>query len=358
MSIRTAHADSYCGLSTVHEEIATSIHQALRRDGNELVARPELVDELAAQACHVFDDVTAAVVTRAPLDAVPAGGASPAPVADGADRAQWGIDWAHSLRAGTTLFEVMLPIVLRELAPPNDAAATRISVVLHQAVLARVVRGSLVHMTFLTDHILTSRQDERRRMARELHDRVLHGMGLALQGIDLHRYHAEASPVLARAKLDKAVDLLRQVVHTVQYFSSELRRSVGEGGLERALRSYLEAHAEPSVHVVFRTRGDLSALPAAISEEVYLVTREAARNALRHAMPSRLAVTVEVTDRAVCASVTDDGRGFATGSVQAGGGLSSMRERVLLLRGQLSLSSAPGNGTRVDVRVPLGEPGL
>ncbi|MBT2489834.1 hypothetical protein J7E96_15185 [Streptomyces sp. ISL-96] len=356
MPICTAQPDSYRDLSTVHEEIVTSIRQALRRDGNELATRPECVDELAVQACAVFDDVTAAVAAGDPLGALSAGGAA-APFG-GTERTQRGIDWAQSLRAGTTLFEVMLPIVLRELAPPNHAAATRISVVLHQAVLARVVRGSLVHMTFLADRIRTSRQDERRHIARELHDRVLHGIGLVLQGLDMHRYHAEASPALARAKLDKSVDLLRQVVRTLQQFSSELRRSVGEGGLERALRSYLEAHAEPLVHVTLRTKGDLAALPADISEEVYLIMREATRNALRHASPSRLDITVEATDRSVYAAVTDDGCGFVPGVSQTGGGLSSMRERVLLLHGQFSLSSAPGSGTRVESRVPLGEWGL
>lgn len=353
MLIRAAHAESYRDLSAVHEEICRALHHALRRDGNELSDRTDVVAELTVQACTVFDEVTTALMRGKPLVTVPVN--DTAPPAGGDDRTQGGLDWAHSLRAGTTLFEVMLPIVLRELAPANEAAATRVSVVLHQAVMSRVARGSLARMTFLSDRVLSSRQDERQHIARELHDRVLHGIALALQGIDMHQYHAKTSPALARAKLDRAAGLLRQVVHTLQHFTAELRRSVGEGGLERALRSYLEAHADPAVDVTVRARGNVLALPANVSEEIYLVLREAARNALRHASPSRLDITIEVTDRALYASVADDGCGFLAGSSPPGGGLPSMRERVQLLRGDLSVSSAPAVGTVVQARVPLGE---
>jgi signal transduction histidine kinase len=327
------------------------IRQALHRDGNELADRPEIVDELITQACAVYDDVMAAVVVGHPV-APPNTGKSAADCY-GAGQAQRAIDWGQLLRGGTTLFEVMLPIVLRELAPANETETNRISALLHQAVLSRVLRGPLARMTFLTDQILTSRRDERRRIARELHDRVLHGIGLAHQDLDLHRYHAETSPALARAKLDRAIDLLRDAIHTVQRVSAELRRSFGDGGLVRALRSYLEAHAEPSVNVMIRTKGDLAALPADAGEELYLIVREAARNALRHASPSCLDVSVEVTDRAVYATVADDGRGFAADVTEPGGGLSSMRERALLMCGELSLSSTPDAGTRVEVRIPL-----
>ncbi|GAA1004233.1 hypothetical protein STXM2123_224 [Streptomyces sp. F-3] len=351
MLIHTAQPDSYRDLSTVHQEICRSIRQALRRDGNELADRQDAVDELTTQACAVFDEVTTAVARGEPLDPAPLGDA-PAPAGD--DGRSWrGLDWAHSLRAGTTLFEVMLPIVLRELAPADEEAATRVSVVLHQAVLSRVARGSLARMTHLPDRVLASRREERRHIARELHDRVLHGIGLALQGIDMHRYHAETSPALARAKLDRAAGLLRQTAHTLQHFTTELRRSVGEGGLERALRSYLEAHADPAVKVAIHPKGNLLALPAHIGEEVYLILREAVRNALRHASPSRLDITVEVTDRDLRATVTDDGCGFPVGSSPAGGGLPSMRERAQLLGGRLSLSSVPSVGTVVEVHIPL-----
>ncbi|WP_086161800.1 sensor histidine kinase [Streptomyces marincola] len=346
MTTRTAHAASLSVRSGVHEEIVASVRRALRRDRALLADRPEDITELTVLACAVFDDVAAAF--DAPLDGVPRGGA---------EWTRCGIDWGESLRAGTTLFEAVLPIALRELAPPPHASDPhRISVLLHQAILTRVVRGSQARTTFLNDRVLSARREERRRMARDLHDRVLHGIGLAIQGLDLHRYHAQTSPALARTKIDTAIGLLRQVVHTLQQFTLELRRPVADGGLEQALRSYLTSHVEPPVHVVMHTRGDLASLPAHVSEEVYLILREAARNAVRHAAPSRLEVSVTVDDRALRATLTDDGRGYLPGACSPAGGLSAMRERALGLNGQFSTTSAPGAGTRVDVRVPLGEP--
>ncbi|GGS17284.1 two-component sensor histidine kinase [Streptomyces griseoviridis] len=360
MLIRAADADSYRGLPTVHpvhEEICRAIRHALREDGNDLAARPDAIDELTAQACAVFDEVVAVVTRDATSGASPGAAAvgDPAVPPGAGDQLRRGLDWAHSLRAGTALFEVMLPIALRELSPADETAAARVSVLLHQAVLARVVRGSLARMTALPDRALALRQDERRHIARELHDRVLHEIGLALQGIDMHQYHAESSPALARAKLNRAAGLLRQAVYTLQHFTTELRRSVGEGGLERALRSYLDTHADPAVDITVRTSGDLLALPPYVSEEAYLILREAARNALRHAAPSRLDLTVEVTDGTLYAAVTDDGCGFLVGATPGGNGLSSMRERAKVLGGELTLSSAPEVGTVVEVRAPLWE---
>ncbi|AXG77063.1 sensor histidine kinase [Streptomyces paludis] len=340
-----AHTDPNRG-SAVHQEIDTSIRRALRRAGLEPAIRPEAVDELTVHACALFDEVIAVAETGGPLGMVTAGGA---------EWSQPDMDWALLLRAGTTLFEVVLPIALRELAPPDSAAASRVSALLHRGITALVVRGSLTEPPSPRELILSSRRDERRRMARELHDRVLHGIGLALHSLDLHRYHAESSPVLARDKVDSAIDQLCQAVHTLQQFSGELRRSVGPGDLEPALRSYLADHVEPSVEVAMRTRGNLASLPADIGEEVYLIVREAARNAVRHASPVQLDIAVEVNDRTIRATVTDDGCGTDADASRPGGGLSSMRERALLLRGQFVWTSAPGAGTLVAVRVPLGE---
>ncbi len=150
---------------------------------------------------------------------------------------------------------------------------------------------------------------------------------------------------------------MRQVVQTLQQFSVELRRTVEAGGLERALRAYLAANVEPGVTTAVRPRGRLDALPADVSEEVYLIMREAARNAVRHGDPSHLEIEIEVTDRTLRATLTDDGRGFVPVAAPLTGGLSAMKERATALNGRLTASSAPGAGTRVEVRVPLVESG-
>nr|MDT0657620.1 histidine kinase [Micromonospora sp. DSM 115978] len=315
--------------------------------------------QLAAQVQSVLDDVAATVAMADTSAMEPVGEHRLFNIEIGADRAQRGIHPVESLRAATTLFGVMLPVLTRELAPLDGAATMRISRVLHEAIMARVALASLSYVAFLMETLQASRQEERSRIVRELHDRVLHGMGLALQHLDLHRYYTRQDPAPARARLDCAVESLQDAVRTVQQLSAELRRSVGKDGLERALRSYLEANVPPAVGVTISTAGDAKTLPTDVTEELYLILREAIRNALRHAEASHLQLQLDVDERRVLAAVVDDGCGFDTSDPSlAGGGLLSMRERALLLRGRLNLFSSPGAGTRVEVRVRLSENGL
>jgi signal transduction histidine kinase len=346
-------------LSPAARQIVEDFQESLRQQGSDLVTRPEAVAQLAVQVQSVLDDVTATVDSDEPLAMEPVGESRLFNIDIGADRARRGIHPVQSLRAATTLFEVMLPVLTRDLAPTDSAAALRVSRALHHAIMARVALASLSYVAFLMEKLQASRQEERTRIARELHDRVLHEMGLTLHRMDLHRHYADKDPAQARAKIDAAIESLDDASRTVRHLSAELRRSVGEDGLERTLRTYLEANAPPSVQVRLATTGDAKALPPDITEELYLIMREAARNALRHAEPTLLEVTLEVGDTSVYACVTDDGRGFDAGDLsRAGGGLPSMYERALLLRGLLEVTSTPGGGTRVEVRVPLTEAGI
>jgi signal transduction histidine kinase len=200
-----------------------------------------------------------------------------------------------------------------------------------------------------------SRLEERHRIARELHDRVDHGMGLALQHLDLFRHYMNTDPIRAEVKLNSAISSLTESIQTVQDMSAELRRSVGDTGTESALRAYLQAHVPPGVLATLDVTGDAKTLPPNVSEELYLILREAIRNALRHARPATIRVTIAISDTAVTATVMDDGRGFAPEN-RAGtpsGGLPSMTERTELLRGHIAIDSKPGAGTTVRVEVPL-----
>ncbi|ROO59057.1 histidine kinase/DNA gyrase B/HSP90-like ATPase [Micromonospora sp. Llam0] len=341
------------------DEIFVAFTTALRQQGNQLISRPEVVEQLAGQVASVLDDVAAQLeLPDAPRVAL-TGEARLSSVEIGAQRAEHGIHPVESLRAAITLFEVGLPIINREFDPSDSISATRISNLFHKAIMARVAIGSMSYVTFLMAKLQESRQEERRRIARELHDRVLHGMSLTLHRLDLNRHYAEHDQARARAHLDSAVEYLGEAVRTVQQLSAELRCCVGEEGLASALRDYLKVTTPPSVRASLRITGDAKALPPDTTEELYLILREAVRNALRHAAPSQLDVTVDVAATEVRAVVSDDGRGFDPGGPdRAGGGLPSMRERTLLLRGRLAVVSEPGKGTRVEVRVPLLESGL
>ncbi len=180
-------------------------------------------------------------------------------------------------------------------------------------------------------------------------------MGLALQHLDLYRHYVTADPARAEVKLTSAMSSLTDAIQTVQDISAELRRSVGDAGTERALRAYLKANVPPDVTATLDVVGDTKTLPANVGDELYLIVREAIRNALRHARPSTIRAVITIGDHAVHASVTDDGRGFVLEECGrlASGGLPSMTERTELLRGRLVIDSKPGRGTTIRVEVPL-----
>lgn len=344
-------------LTAVTEEIVSVFRETLERQGSELIRHPEAAAMLDHQVRSVVADVDAAVreVTRPPEadDNMRLFN-----ISIGIDRAQRGIHPSESLRAAVALFDVTLPILVRELAPTNPDQAIRISRALHEAVMSRVALASLSYVSFLLDKLHASRQEERQRIARELHDRVLHTMGLALQSVELYRHYATTDPERANSKLNLLTSSLQEAIATVQHITAELRRLTGNGGIEHALRTYLETNVPPSVCWSLDVTGDASQLAPNISEELYLITREAVRNAIRHASPRHLTVSLTIEATSAVAVVTDDGTGFIVPDKKNTGGLASMRERVLLLRGQLDLTSEPGNGTRVEVRVPLAGSGL
>ncbi|TWP53784.1 sensor histidine kinase [Lentzea tibetensis] len=296
-------------------------------------------------------DVEAAV-TRRPV--------APQPVLMreiGVNRALHAIHPIESVRAATALFEVALPVVIDELRAGghDETELLAAGTALHRSIMSRIAQGSVSYASYLLKKVNSSHEDERHRIARELHDRVAHAVGNALQHLQLHDVYVLDDPDRARAKLKAAQEVLNDAFDVIRHLATELRESAVEaGGLEVALSNYLDAHAPfGMVHTVL-VHGTVLRLPAEVVEELYLVLREAARNALLHAAPQRVDVEIEVGDTSVRAGVRDDGCGFDVDGVDRaeGMGLDSMRERVELLGGTLVVASAPGAGTTVTVSLP------
>ena len=98
---------------------------------------------------------------------------------------------------------------------------------------------------------------------------------------------------------------------------------------------------------------DLRQPPGHVRDQVFLVLREAVRNAVFHSGCGSLSVGLDIAPESIVGSVEDDGRGFDPADGDRGVGLRSMRERAALLDGALRLDCKPGRGTRVEVSVPL-----
>ncbi|SHL76490.1 GAF domain-containing sensor histidine kinase [Actinacidiphila paucisporea] len=199
---------------------------------------------------------------------------------------------------------------------------------------------------------------ERARIAHELHDAVS-------QKLFSLRLTAQAAAALIDTDPARAKGQLREVAGLAAEAADELRAVVVElrpaalddDGLVATLRT--QAAVLNRVHsagVTFRAR-EVRALPAAQEEAVLRVAQEAVHNALRHAHAGAVTVTLDGHGKGATLRVTDDGRGFDPGSVRRAGrhlGLVSMRDRAGGVGGRLTVQSAPGKGTVIELEVPGG----
>lgn len=336
----------------VRREVVDAFSARLREDRSPLIDFSDVREQLARQVDTVLTDVEAAV-TSCPEAELP-----PLATEIGVNRAVHAIHPVESVKAATALFDVALPVVADELRRhgATDADLIKASKALHRSIMSRIAQGSVAYASYLLKKVTSSHEDERHRIARELHDRVAHSVGNALQHLQLHDAYLANDPARAKAKLKMGQDVLHDAFDVIRHLATELRASaVMAGGLQVALSDYLDAHAPFGVVHNVVVDGDALSLPAEVVEELYLVLREAARNALLHAAPQSVDIEITVGENLVRARVRDDGRGFdldeATSST-GGMGLDSMRERVELLGGTFAAASSIGVGTTVMVTLP------
>jgi two-component system sensor histidine kinase DegS len=203
-------------------------------------------------------------------------------------------------------------------------------------------------------------EEERRRIARDLHDGPAQTLAAALLGVDIAIAAVDRSPETARTELRGARVLVQDAIDDVRALMTGLRlRLLEERGLVGALRSLAAAPPLWGPHVSVATSG-LAAelrLPPDVELGLFRIAQEAISNARRHGAGSLVTVQLDVSPEAVTLEVVDDGRGFAVEGVvpalDRGEGLPGMRERASLLGGELFVASAPGSGTRIRVWLPL-----
>jgi PAS domain S-box-containing protein len=202
---------------------------------------------------------------------------------------------------------------------------------------------------------------ERELISRELHDRVAHHMGVAHQSLELYAVLSEADPQRAAERLDLARRNIRLALDQTRNLSAELKSLQEEdleGGLEAAFLELAESYVPEGMEMDVSYSGEETSIPTAVGMQVYLAMREAISNAIKHSGCSRIGVALEVGDGEVRGVVEDDGEGFDPELVEEatpswGVGLGSMRERLEMLGGSLLVDSEPGEGTKVEMRVPL-----
>jgi signal transduction histidine kinase len=222
--------------------------------------------------------------------------------------------------------------------------------------MERVMRAAMAYANYLLEKAHVSHADERRRISRELHDRVAHSIIVAFRSLELYEVYEGKDPSKAQDKLELAKSTTQEALELTRSLSRELRSTSAEEGLEAALSELLSISLPREIQSRVSVEGDESLVVPQVRDELFLILREGIRNAVTHSRASTITVEVDIAENQVKAAVEDDGRGFVPGEEEprvGGTGLASMKERTSLLGGTLALASEPGKGTRIEICLPL-----
>jgi two-component system, NarL family, sensor histidine kinase UhpB len=203
---------------------------------------------------------------------------------------------------------------------------------------------------------LAAQEEERARVARDLHDEVNQSLTALLLRLEAARVKA---PVELAHELADTKALANQAMKELLMLARQLRpAALDDLGLKAALAGHVkELGRQGKIRTSFEARGDFSALPSDVQLVVYRVAQEALSNAARHsgaeAVRIRLLRKQSGEDDRVELTVGDDGSGFTFDQAARGLGIAGMRERALLVGGDVEVESRPNVGTRVSLTVPL-----
>jgi signal transduction histidine kinase len=201
--------------------------------------------------------------------------------------------------------------------------------------------------------LVTTREEERRRLRRDLHD----GLGSALTSVT---FQLDAANNLLDRDPQAVKTLLKELKAQTQASIADIRRLVynlrppilDEWGLVAALREQVAQYQLNAVQVTVDAPESVPPLPAAVEVAAYRIALEALANVIRHANASTCAICLALCDDALTLEVRDDGGGLPS-SFHAGVGINAMRERAAELGGSCVVETMTNGGTRVSARLPL-----
>jgi two-component system, NarL family, sensor histidine kinase DegS len=212
--------------------------------------------------------------------------------------------------------------------------------------------GKLVQL-----HSLQAQEEERRRLARDVHDGPAQVLANAIFETGLCRRLVGQDPARAEAALDQLEGDLRASLAEVRHFIHDLQPgAIAEIGLITALANYLEEFSTRT-GIATRLNADpaIERLPAPVELGLFRIIQEALQNVRKHSQARRVRVRIASVGTSVSVSIKDDGVGFDLQARQTACGhygLTSMSDRARLLRAELSVSSSPGRGTEVAIHLP------
>jgi signal transduction histidine kinase len=210
----------------------------------------------------------------------------------------------------------------------------------------------------LSAHLQNIREEERIHIAREMHDEL----GQLLTGFKmdvswLHRKMSSTDDPAVKEKLEEMMEITNEAARFVRKLASELRPSILDDlGLVPALDWHSQEFSRRSnIAVNFQASSQDLKLPEGVATVLFRMYLESLTNVARHAHAKKVTARLEVNDDLVNLSIADDGKGFDSENMSGHKtlGLLGMHERAMMIGGTLEINSRPGNGTTVNISVPL-----
>ncbi|MBI2918258.1 MAG: HAMP domain-containing protein [Chloroflexi bacterium] len=224
------------------------------------------------------------------------------------------------------------------------------------------VRERTEQVRHLLEMTISAQEEERRRLARELHDDTAQSIASVLVGMAALRDSLPPGQERVCEMVDRALAQGSRALAEMRRVIMDLRPSaLDDLGFIPALRTYAEDRLGASgVKLEFQVRGQQRRLDPPVETAIFRILQEGVTNVVKHSRATSARITVSFVDGAMEASVEDNGRGFdpalvGQGSTEGGVGLEGMRERAELVGARLEIDSRPGAGTRVRVQLPVEE---
>lgn len=208
----------------------------------------------------------------------------------------------------------------------------------------------------MSGRLITAHEDERTRIARELHDDLSQRMAVLQIGLEQFKQGAQGISSTAQQQLLTIAETAREVSSDIHDLSYQLHPARLELlGLVASLKGFCREFSEQHKLAVQFVPGRIEGrFPKDVTLCLYRITQEALQNVVKHSGAAEAEVELSRHSDEIVLCISDSGRGFDVESVKgvAGLGLISMRERLRLVRGHLSIESEPSRGTRIRVRIP------
>lgn len=236
-----------------------------------------------------------------------------------------------------------------------EALVSQAAVTMENAWLFEQVRAGRHRLLALSHRLVEIQENERRYVARELHDEASQALTSLLVSMSLieHQVDQPESVLKGIAGLKRTVEAVMENLHRL---AMDLRPvSLDHLGLEVALRQHIQSmNATHNLVIQLENVGLPERLPAEIETALYRIVQEALTNAVRHAQATHVDILLEYLNNRLVVLIEDDGVGFDPDEVQRGSrlGVFGMQERAEMLGGKLWIESFPGKGTTIQVEVP------